>query len=197
TETDRLTVDVRTARRVLRHVTLGLRGRHQADNAAVAVSLLEVLEGAGYALPDDALRAGLTDTSWPARLEYFRYAGCDILLDAAHNPAGTRALADHLRQRGWLGITLVFGAMQDKAVLHMLEPLLPLCARLICTTAATARAMPGAALARLLAEGAGRAVDIETVEDPAEALAAAVQADTPVVIAGSIFLVGPLRDILR
>lgn len=196
-EEDRATVDVRTAQRVVANVTLGLRGRHQVQNAAVALAVLEQLKTHGFALDDGAVRAGLSDTNWPARLERFRHAGRDVLLDAAHNPAGTRALAEELRRRGWTGVTLVFGVMQDKAAMDMLAPLLPLCARLVCTTPATPRALPAEHLAQLAQGHPACPGIIDVIADPARALAAAVRPDAPVVIAGSIFLAGPLRAILR
>jgi dihydrofolate synthase / folylpolyglutamate synthase len=196
-EADRITADVRTARRGLRQVTLGLRGRHQADNAAVAVAILDLLDRQGHGVPDEAVRTGLERPGWPGRLEHFRHGGREVLLDAAHNPAGARALADHLRRRGWTDVTLVFGAMADKDVGGMLEPLLPLCARLVCVTPPSPRALPAAELATLAGQQAARPRRIEITPDPVAALGAAVTWDQPVVVAGSIFLVGPLRDILR
>jgi dihydrofolate synthase / folylpolyglutamate synthase len=196
-DADRITVDVRTARRALPQVTLGLRGRHQADNAAVAVAILDLLDGQGHDVPDAGVRAGLEQPGWPGRLERFHHAGRDILLDAAHNPAGAQALADHLRRRGWTAVTLVFGAMADKDVTGMLEPLLPLCARLICAAPPSPRAMPAAGLAALAHRLAARPPRIDIEPDPVAALGAAVTGEHPVVVAGSIFLVGPLRDILR
>jgi dihydrofolate synthase / folylpolyglutamate synthase len=194
---DRITADLRTARRALSQVTLGLRGRHQADNAAVAVAILDLLDRLGHRVTDDSVRAGLEQPGWPGRIEMFRHAGREVLLDAAHNPAGAQALADHLRRRGWTDVTLVFGAMADKDVAGMLDPLLPLSARLICVAAPTPRAMPAEALAGLARGRAARALRIEAMPDPAAALREAVTTDRPVVVAGSIFLVGPLRDILR
>ena len=43
-------------------------------------------------------------------------AASDVLLDAAHNPAGARALAAYLREIGWTDVTLVIGVMRDKDV---------------------------------------------------------------------------------
>jgi dihydrofolate synthase / folylpolyglutamate synthase len=194
---DRITADVRTTRRSVPQVTLGLRGRHQADNAAVAVAILDLLDRQGHGVPDESVRAGLERPGWPGRLEHFRHGGRDVLLDAAHNPAGARALADYLQRRGWTGVTLVFGAMADKDVRGMLEPLLPLCARLVCVTPPSTRALSAAELATLAGQQAARPLRIEIAPDPVAALNAAVTCDQPVVVAGSIFLVGPLRDILR
>jgi dihydrofolate synthase / folylpolyglutamate synthase len=194
---DRLAVDVRTAHRALRAVRLGLAGRHQLDNAAVAVALLDALDQQGHRVPNEALRRGLEEPGWPGRLERFRFANRDVLLDAAHNPAGTEALAAHLEGLGWAGVTLVFGAMADKDVTGMLAPLLPLCSRLICVTAPSPRAMPAEQVARVARAAAGRTPRVDITPDPADALRDAVTTEAPVVVAGSIFLVGPVRDILR
>jgi hypothetical protein len=64
----------------------------------------------------------------------------------------------------------------------------------MCTTAPSARAWPADDLA-----ATARAFNpaVASVADPADALARAVSLGRPVVAAGSIFLIGPLRDILR
>lgn len=175
---------------------LGLAGRHQRDNAAVAACVLESVGAAGIAVTDAAIRAGLTDVSWPARLERFRYRSAEVLLDAAHNPDGARALTTYLRETGWTDCALVFGAMRDKAVTEMLETLAPACAALICTTASSPRAMPAASIAALAA-ARGASWPISTVPDPIDAIECAVRRFPRVVVAGSIFLTGPVRGILR
>ena len=87
---------------------------------------------------------------------------------------------------------LVFGAMKDKAVVEMLEALAPVAALTICTTAPTPRAMGADALAEL-ARSTHAHVEVE--RDPFAAVARACAAGPRlVVVAGSIFLVGPVRD---
>jgi dihydrofolate synthase/folylpolyglutamate synthase len=188
------TIDVHAADRVLREIRLALPGKHQRDNAAVAVALLNEVASRGVAVSDAAIVTGLTEARWPGRLERFVRGGVDVLLDAAHNPAGARALASHLQDIGWTRATLVFGAMRDKDVNAMLPVLAPACERIICTTAPSPRAMPAAELA-----DAARTlpVSVDAVPDFREALAQAIGYKRPVVAAGSIFLIGPLRDILR
>jgi|SoiMethySBSTD1v2_1073268.scaffolds.fasta_scaffold30656_2 dihydrofolate synthase / folylpolyglutamate synthase len=175
---------------------LGLAGRHQRGNAAVAACMLRSIDSAGITVTDAAIRAGLTDVSWPARLERFRYRSADVLLDAAHNPDGARALTAYLRETGWTDCALVFGAMRDKAVTEMLEALAPACAALICTTASSPRAMPAESIAALAAVP-GATWPISTVPDPVDAIERAVCQFPRVVVAGSIFLTGPVRGILR
>jgi dihydrofolate synthase/folylpolyglutamate synthase len=175
-----------------------LRGGHQRANAAVAVRLLLELNTLGLALDDRAIRAGVSDVVWPGRLELFRLDDSDVLLDAAHNPAGARALSRYLREAGWSGdCALVFGAMQDKNVREMLAALAPVCAEVICTTPHTPRALPADALAAAATAVPGAGWRVSIVSDPAEALAAAAGRSRRVVAAGSIFLIGPLRGILR
>ena len=188
------TLDIRTGSRAFEGVTLSLPGRHQRDNAAVAVAILDEVSRAGFAVSDAAVRHGLTDAQWPARLERFVRDGVEVLLDAAHNPAGARALSSHLQDIGWSRVTLLFGAMRDKDVLGMLAPLASACETIVCTTAPSPRAM----LASDLAETARHVVrSVEVVPDFKDALRRSMARRRPVVVAGSIFLIGPLRDILR
>lgn len=190
-------VRIHSPRRTLDHVTLALAGRHQRDNATVAVAMLDELDRIGITVGDDAARAGVADAVWPARLERLTWRGVDVLLDAAHNPAGARALAAHLRDIGWTKVTLVFGTMRDKDVAGMAAALAPACATIVCTTAPSPRALSAAELAAAAREAAGPAVRIDIVADPEAALDRAHAAAAPIVVAGSIFLIGPLRAILR
>jgi len=181
---------------------LALDGAHQRANAAVAVRLLEAVNerpSLRLAVGPDAIAAGLAKTAWPGRLEHVQWGGCPVLLDAAHNPAGARALASYLETFAPDGVTLVFGAMKDKAIAEMLVPLASRVRDVICTTAPTPRAQHADELARI-ARAAG--LHAEAVTDPLEALTRACSRGWPVVVAGSIFLIGPVRehlarDILR
>ena len=193
-------VDVRAGTRVLSGVTLALEGAHQRQNAAVAVSVIDELSRLGVRTPDDAIRQSLESVEWPGRIERFHIGGIEIILDAAHNPAGAAALASYLSDAAWRDATLVLGVMRDKDVRGMLEALFPqshVWGLLVCTTAPGPRALPAAALAALASDVAGGRVLIETVSDPEAALERARRRGRPAVAAGSIFLIGPLRDILR
>jgi dihydrofolate synthase/folylpolyglutamate synthase len=172
---------------------IALPGEHQRANAGVALRLLEAIGRASPALrvDDEAIRAGLTRTAWPGRLEYFTHRRCRVLLDAAHNPAGARALASYLRHVGADEVTLVFGAMQDKAVREMLTALAPVVRSIVCATAPNARAMAADTLAALASEAG---LDAEAVADPVEAVTRACETGRLVVVAGSIFLIGPVRE---
>jgi dihydrofolate synthase/folylpolyglutamate synthase len=176
------------------HVQLGLRGAHQVRNAAVAVALLETAAAGGLDIPPDAIATGLSDVSWPARLELRTFAdGRELLLDAAHNPDGAAALAQFLREAGGSKPPLVFGAMRDKDIAGMLRALLPHVKMLIATSASNPRSAAPSAIAE-----AARAIDphlpIEVEPVPSSALTTAWRHAPRIVVAGSIFLLGDVLN---
>ncbi len=175
---------------------LHLAGEHQIENAATAVAAATrlALEGV-LPIERDAIRRGVSTARWPGRLESIRVPnlGATVLLDAAHNPHGCRALARFLDRLG-RPYTLLFGALADKRVEEMLPPLAARAARVVLTRPASPRAASPAVLRDLLPEP-GRA---QVEEDPERALRAALVGDSDlVVVCGSIFLVGAIRSLLR
>ena len=187
---------------------IGLRGRHQAENAAVANAVLDALESKGVAsVPAAARRRGFASARWPGRLELLEVSGRDVLLDGAHNPAGAAALAqalDDLRPflTGGLdasppALTIVHGSMADKDVDGIVAaldgPVAMRNARIVATQVAGERAMPAETLAarwRACRPGAM----ISAVSDVGAALDGAIaDAPGPVVVAGSLYLVGEAR----
>ena len=175
---------------------LALPGRHQYDNALVAIAVMDALGTCGFNVAGPAVTQALESVRWPGRLERLRHGDAEILLDAAHNPAGARALASYLRETEWTDATLVFAAMNDKDAPGMLRELAPVTSRIICTTAHTPRAEPAAVLARIARAIPGTS-RIDAIEDPTVAVEQACAESRRVVVAGSIFLIGPLRGILR
>jgi dihydrofolate synthase / folylpolyglutamate synthase len=186
-------------------VRVGLRGRHQAANVAVADALLDALDAAGIATAGvEARRAGYASATWPGRLELLTVDGHEILLDGAHNPAGAAALAqaiDDLRPHLVTGpLTLVVASMADKDVDGIVEALAGSAsldgAMVIATTVDAVRAMPADALAERWRARLGDGARVESRADPIDALAVARRLDGPTVVAGSLYLVGAVRAYL-
>ena len=177
-------------------VTLGLRGEHQVGNAVVAVRLMEVAAANGIAISKGAIEQGLAAAEWPARLELLTLErGRRVLLDAAHNPEGARALAAYLVRWHPERLPLVIGVMKDKNVADIAHTLLPVVSSVIATAAPTPRAIPAADLARHLR--AAGAQDVRAEPDPMLAIEQAFEHADTICIAGSIFLAGAVRDELR
>jgi dihydrofolate synthase/folylpolyglutamate synthase len=192
---DGIVIDAWTPTRRLTDLRVGLLGAHQAGNAAVALAVLDALdERFGLTLPEAALRRGLSEVRWPGRLELLDGSAIGhgrILLDGAHNPAGAAALARALADLGLRRPTIVFGAMRGKDVRGVLTALAPLAPRFVFTRVADPGALPPEDLADAWASLGGDAV---TASDPRAALALA--ADEPVVVAGSLYLVGAVRGMI-
>jgi dihydrofolate synthase/folylpolyglutamate synthase len=103
---------------------LALPGKHQADNASVAIAIVQQLADRWPVLAED-VRQGLATTACPARVEVISHKPL-IVLDAAHNVASSQALVDTLRERfGKRRRLLVFATTLGKDVAGMLEILLP------------------------------------------------------------------------
>ena len=170
------------------NVQLALRGRHQIDNAAVAIRLAELLS-----IPRSAILSGLENAQHPGRLELIPHKPA-FLLDGAHNPAGCRSLREYLDEFALRPLTLVFGAMRDKQLDQIGEILFPVADVLILTRADNPRRASIEVL-RSVAARFARGTVIET-KSSADALQSAL-ANTPpgglICIAGSLYLLGEMR----
>ncbi len=206
---DALTVDLPR----LGPTEVGLRGRHQAANVAVADAVLDALGESGIAeVPDDARRRGYRAASWPGRLELVEVRGPrgtrEVLLDGAHNPAGAAALAsalDDLRPLMAGGdedpappLVLVWAAMADKDVAGTIAAVSRSSAlgsaTVICTAPDLPRAMAPDALAAAWSRAGAPGLLVRTAASPEAALDLALgQPGGPVVVAGSLYLVGAAR----
>lgn len=152
---------------------------HVRENRAIARRVIERLRADGV----DADPAAVETTRWPGRLETID----DVLLDAAHNVDGCRALARVLSAEG-APRTLIFGAMKDKDWGPMLDALAPHVASIVYTRVALSRAEEPA---RLAERHPGR-----VAPTPERALAMAREEGRPVVVAGSLFIMAELRALL-
>lgn len=182
---------LRTPRRDYGQVRLALRGRHQLDNAVVAVRLLETLDAQG--LPVDArhILDALRTVQWPGRLQRVETPeGHVALLDAAHNPAGADALARYL---AGTRRPIVFGAMRDKDAAGMIRTLGAVASAFVITRASNERSMEPEALADL-ARRAAPGLPVHVAANAADALQQAWSTSAEIVVAGSIFLLG---DVLK
>ena len=161
-------------------VVCPLAGEHQVENARVAAIALAEL---------GVSPAGISAARWPARLEHVAERPV-IIIDGAHNPAGTRALAAYIR-RFYSGrrIWIVYGALRDKAVAEMTLVLFPLADRIILTAPANSRAMPPEEIP---------AQDARVTHSISEAIALFADAapDDVIFIAGSLYLAGEARALL-
>ena len=170
---------------------LGLPGRHQVENACVAIMVSELLDSA----TDEAIWLGLEKARHPGRLEYIG----SFLLDGAHNPAGAQALRDYIEEFVKVPITLIFGAMRDKSVDDIARVLWPMAERLILTKALNSRSLEPDDLAAVAAEllPDERIVKTENLEEAIRTARSIVPPDGLIVVTGSLYLVGEAKRLLH
>ncbi|WP_374974483.1 folylpolyglutamate synthase/dihydrofolate synthase family protein [Microbacterium trichothecenolyticum] len=172
---------------------LPLYGAHQGFNAALAIAAVESLVGgASQPIAGDVLADGLGGVTSPGRLQLVG-AAPTVLVDAAHNPHGARALVTALREAfdfdEW---GVVLGVLSDKDAAGIVAELAPVAAHVFATAPDSDRAEDADAIADL-AEAHDLRVSVHRdLADAAEAARAWAAASDrrAVVIAGSVVLAG-------
>lgn len=183
------------ARGIYDSLQLPLVGRHQAQNAAVAVAALEALSEIG--MPFSLVERGLSNVEWPGRLEIVSDTPL-VVMDGAHNPQAAEALAQTLTELcGGRTIHLLIGMSADKSIEAIGRRLGKLAISATCTKSRHARALDPVELAQRLAP---LCPDVHVMSDPVDAytyLLNVVSSQDAIVVTGSLFLVGQLRAALR
>jgi dihydrofolate synthase/folylpolyglutamate synthase len=188
-----------TSRCTYQGLHCALPGRHQIDNAMVALAACELLAARiGLTLDVDAVRNGLASIHWPGRLQWIEPANGwpRLLLDGAHNPAGVAAVASYLRSRQGPRPVLMFGATSGKPLDKLLAPLAGLVDGVVFTRPPVERGLDPEEVA---SAASGLFQPVEAIPDPAEALNRAGRlagGDRYVLVTGSLYLVGEVLGLL-
>lgn len=187
-----------TARGRYEKVQLGLRGRHQIDNALLALALAETLSERGFPISQTAIVRGLETATHPGRLELWD-GEPPLLFDGAHNPAAARALRDYLDEFVKSPVTMIFGAMKDKRLQEMANLLFPSASELVLTEIDNPRAASPQDLIRVVPAEFDRK-KIRTASSVSEALqkAGEITPDNGLIcITGSLHLIGAAQAFLN
>ena len=184
-------------------IFLPLHGKHQASNAAAALIAVEAFFGE-QDLDIDAVRAGFANVTSPGRCEII-HRDPTIILDAAHNPHGARAIAETLQTEFTFDdVTGIVALMADKDALGILQALEPVMNQIIVTTNSSERSMGVADLTKLANQvfGADRVFAADTLPaaiDKAiqDAVRPLSEESLAIVITGSVVTVGQARTAVR
>ena len=185
-------------------VYVPLFGEHQAQNAATALAAVEAFLAGVMELDPEIIREGFSQASSPARLQVLR-RNPTVVVDAAHNPHGARALASTLAESfdfsALVGVVGILAEKDAQGVLIALEEVLD---SIVITAPTSARAMPAEDLAVLAAEifGEDRVwIEHSLVDaiDRAATLAeeASDYGGAGVLVTGSVVLAGEATRLLR
>ena len=177
---------------VLSRLKPGIPGRYQAENVSLALAAAETAAELGISVPHDALAPGISAARWPGRMELIP-GQPRILLDGAHNPSASAALADALCDYNYERLLLVIGIMADKDATALLAPLAPRAAKCYCVTPAIERAMNDVTMAGMLTLMGFEAEACGSVGHGMETAQKEARPDDIILVAGSLFTVGEAK----
>jgi dihydrofolate synthase/folylpolyglutamate synthase len=168
---------------------LGLAGPHQSWNAAVARAALAAAPRFAGKVCDAAIARGFAHTIWPGR---FQIVNERIVLDGAHNPAAAEVLAEAWRAKfGSRKATLILGLMRDKDAAGVIAAVAPVASRILAVRVQNPRSHSAEDLAAL-SRNSAPGVPCEAAASAADALEKALRGADPILVGGSLFLVGEM-----
>lgn len=169
---------------------ISLRGNHQKSNAAVAVA---ALHAAGLALRYDTLSYALSHTIWPGRYEEIMHEGKKFILDGAHNPHAAKVLSELLTEEfSNKKVPVIFSAVASKDIAGVLTHIAPHASHFYLCPVESSRAVSTEEVAAALPIGTSYS-EHECAEDAISA--AWNHGNEPILICGSLYLVGKARSI--
>ena len=184
-------------------IFLPLHGKHQAANAASALVAVEAFFG-DQPLDIEAVRAGFAAVTSPGRCEVV-HRDPTIILDAAHNPHGAKALAETLSNEfNFDEIIAVVGVFGDKDATGILQELEQIVDHVIVTQSSSTRAMSSGELEKIASTvfGHDRVFEVSNLEAAIDR--AVTDATRPlsedtigIIVTGSVVTVGEARSYLR
>jgi dihydrofolate synthase/folylpolyglutamate synthase len=169
------------------HLNIPLIGRHQAENAALSVVAAELMRHDDIYVEKSAIISGMASTVWKGRFEILSKNPL-VIVDAAHNTDGAIALRRALMDAGlWGKYTLVLGMLKDKDAEGFSSILMKGAEKTIITEP---EYRPRAMKMEELMKISSKYGSVEGERNPVDAVKKAISYGNPVVVTGSIYLLG-------
>jgi dihydrofolate synthase / folylpolyglutamate synthase len=170
---------------------ISLRGRHQKNNAAVAIT---AIQAANIHVDEGAIVRGLAAIEWPARFQKWDER---TVIDGAHNPSAARVLARTWREVfGDRKATLVLAVLSDKDLRSICEALAPIAGAVILPGIRSERAAPPEELAKVVSD-ITPALPCSITPTVGDALMLARADPNPILVTGSLHFAGEALAHLR
>jgi dihydrofolate synthase/folylpolyglutamate synthase len=172
---------------------VNLLGRHQVENSALAVMAAQIIANGESRITVAAIQLGLANVQWPGRFEVVHCQPITVL-DGAHNPAGARVLRATLDEVFPGAITFLLGILADKDIAAITEALVRAVDDVVIVRPLSERAADPQVVASNLA---AKRIEIATSISEGYAKACSLAGSAGVVCAaGSLYLIGPAREII-
>ncbi|NBS88659.1 bifunctional folylpolyglutamate synthase/dihydrofolate synthase [bacterium] len=191
-------VQIKTQKKQWPSMEMVLLGEHQAANAALVVSAVEELRLLGIGISDEAVRWGLGNTRWPARMQVLCHSPW-VVIDCAHNGASAGALVRTLRESfPEVPRVLLFGASSDKDISGMFKEFSGIFTKVIFAQSINSpRASKPAELSEIWAQNCTAEAFLSgTLEEAARKAFLVTPKPGILCITGSVFLAGEISPIL-
>jgi len=180
----------------LKDLELGLAGAYQHRNAALALSVIELLERKGLKVSEEQLREGLKNTVWPGRLQIVSREPL-LILDGAHNPGAIRNLSHSLKAGfHFKRLILVLGVMADKDLRNILRGIVPMADYVFFTRPEYPRAAAPETLMQMALPLRKPGEIQPTLEKALEKAKAMADREDLILVTGSLFTVGETMALL-
>jgi dihydrofolate synthase/folylpolyglutamate synthase len=180
---------------------LPLFGKHQASNAAVALTAVEAF--IDRQIDHDLVQEAFTEFSSPGRLQILK-RNPTIVIDAAHNPAGIRATKQGISESFQFdNLILILAFMADKDIEQILEELKGFAQIVILTQTNSSRALPAKDLEKKVRNISQFATRLEVSDNSEEAVKLAIKIANEVgnsagiIALGSVVLAGEIGSLLK
>jgi len=177
-------------------LTMNLTGRHQIANAALTILALKMQKR--FPVPEAAIRKGLKNVVWPGRLHLIRTKPV-ILVDAAHNADGMRALREALTKiykTRYAKLHLIIGMLKDKDYEASINEIVGVFDRIYTVTPNNPRALPGRDLADLIGKKKPTQ-SFDEIQGAIEAARTEAAKNDLIVITGSHFVLSEISALIN
>lgn len=180
-----------------KHVQTGMLGRHQVENAATAITVIQLLRERGLLISDDAVYEGIRKAKQAGRFEIISEKPM-IIIDGAHNLQGIEALTDTvqtlLKDKK---ILLCVGLLKDKDVEGIIHALLPLADRFIATEPDSERKMEAKGLKDIIEQNNKKCHAVPDIYEACKYAAEQSDGFDVILFTGSLYMIGKVRSYFR
>lgn len=176
------------------NMEIHLAGKHQVENAALALECIELLRQSGYPVSDEAVREGLKNTQWKGRFTIIHREPL-VIIDGAHNPDAAQRLREAVEtyfpeQKKYY----IFGVFSDKEYDKIIESTAPLAEHIFAIeTPDNPRALPADQLAEAVRKVNPSVETAENIADAVKKAFAAAHQEDVIVIFGSLSFLGEVE----
>lgn len=180
-----------------RDLTIGLAGKYQLENAALAVCAMEELAKAGFPIKERAIYKGLLCACWPGRFQVLARKPV-FIADGAHNRDAARRLAQSIQfyftnRR----IIYIIGMLRDKEQDEVLKATVSLADQILVVPTPGERGMSAYDLACIAREYHDNVTAVDSVQEAVELAYLLADKDTVIVAFGSLSYLGDLINIVK